>query len=223
MSKNKPLKDGDGSAKKKKGSSKLPIPDKKRKRGPSSELEIYDTVVDPGVDDSFLDRVNMGLGNYADGEYWQQVESFADFLYAESAFKDLLIERAIDETKTELALEKWRELDEAGELPDLGADHEYRSRQAWIEAKKAEIWESLEDEERLDELKEIAGISRTWTPPHGRMLMMRHETSRSREARLLDNFFGRKTEKEIKDTTDPETRKRLKKIRGSRTNGQHKH
>jgi len=43
---------------------------------------------------------------------------------------------------------------------------------------------------RIQMIEKYSGIDRNWVPPHWRMLQARHEASRSRGARLMDNLFG---------------------------------
>jgi len=94
---------------------------------------------------------------------------------------------------------------------DLDTDERAaKDRRRYIETKMEELWNDLapgnpdrlsgdELEERreqaakrrLEKIEEHTGITRDWIPPHWRMMQMRHDTSRSRGARLLDNLFGR--------------------------------
>lgn len=169
---------------------------------PMNELDVYQEAIESTVDDDLLEDVLLGLGNYSNSEYWQQVESFRNGLYASTAFTRRLFKRAVQETKTELAIEGyeyhvrgddgtvqkhafegWKDLPE-GKQADL-------DRRRWIDDRKEEIWEEMAEEAQANAIVEIAGFESDWTPPHWRMMMMRHEASRSRGARLLDNLFGR--------------------------------
>jgi len=189
-------------------------------RQPRDQLDLYNSVVDSTAVDPFLDRQNLGLGNYKEREMWQQVESYRNGLYASAAFRRLIDERATKETQIEIAingyeftipdtskqrrLEGWEELspERRREIWDkelANSDDERMDRRRWIERRGEQLFEELQKETReearrfpaSEAVKEIAGHSGTWDPAHNRMLMARHETSRSRGAQLLDNVFGR--------------------------------
>lgn len=157
--------------------------DKRSEKGPSNQLDLWSKAIDPTEADEFLSESNLGLGNYGDKEYWQQVESFKKGLYADAAFSRVLIERAIDETKTALAEDEWQDVD--------GDNRQNYDRRRYLETRGEEIWESLSESEKALALEEKTGLTRKWTSPFHRMLMMRHESSRSKDARLMDNLFGR--------------------------------
>lgn len=182
------------------------VKDKEGHAGPSSSLDIYDEAVKPSADDEFLDSSNLGLGYYETKEYWLQVESFRKGLYADAAFSRTLIERSISETKHFLGREKWEN------LPD-GKREEY-DRRRYIDIKGEEIWEQLDEAQKFETLGEVTGITSDWRPPFWRMMMMRHEASRSRGARLLDNLFGRVSE--FKSDGDDDARKQFWRLGGKK-------
>lgn len=79
------------------------------------------------------------------------------------------------------------------------SDDERFDRRRWIDRRGdrvlTELYE-LRDEETatypaIEALKTLSGWEEQWEPAHNRMMMMRHEASRSRSAQLLDNVFGR--------------------------------
>lgn len=208
-----------------------PIPENGQSRNgekPESELEVYDRAVSPSATDSFLSKINLGIGNYKNKEYWQNVESFQRNMYSEAAFGRLILERAIQRTQRHMALEKWEELDEEErpEEPELGEPDRLR----FVERKGPELWNNLGPdpskhmgeerktaEEELVEaqiaaLEEYTGVTSSWTSPFGRMLQARHEMSRSRGGRLMDNLFGRK--KTFRYEGDENAKKRLGKVGG---------
>lgn len=166
--------------------------------GPTSELDIYQDAVDSTVDDEgLLSRTKLGLGYYSDREYWQQVDSYRAGMFGHDAFADRMITRAVEETKTELAVSGigfksgGKEYQFQG-WDDLSDDQkEKQDRRRWIEAQREEIWENLPEGIQETAVVEVTGISSEWTPPQWKMMMMRHESSRSRGARLIDNLFGR--------------------------------
>jgi len=198
---------------------------------PRDQLDLYNSVVDSTAVDPFLDRQNIGLGNYKDSEMWQQVESYRNGLYASAAFRRLIDERATEQTKTEIAIngyayvvpdttheeqiKGWDEMtpDERREVwaDELAhSEDEPFDRRRWIERRGEQVFEQLQQatNEQVrrfpasEAVNEIAGHSGTWDPAHNRMLMARHETSRSRGAQLLDNVFGRVKE-HVTDGSEP--------------------
>lgn len=190
-------------------------------RRPEDELDLQKEVLDSSSIDPLLEEENLGTGNYHDAEMWQQVESYRNGLYATAAFQRILSERAKEETKTKLALYGWELSDpETGRVyqwegwedmtPDrrrqiwsdedeLNQDPDDYDRRRWIRRRGESVLSSiyeLRDKDRhfypaVEALQELSGWEGDWSPAHYRMLMTRHEVSRSRGARLLDNFFGR--------------------------------
>lgn len=176
-------------------------------------------VANESVDDKFLSKQNLGVGNYSGKEMYQQIQSFKNGLYSENAFGKLLYRRAIKETQTKLAKEGWRYVDPhknavveikgwveltPDERSEIWADElqrtdEQMTKRRWIERRGEEEFETLIERRNRDvgrapareAMKELAGWDGEWQSPHLRMIMARHETSRSRGARLLDNVFGR--------------------------------
>lgn len=151
---------------------------------------------------------------------WQQVESYRHGMYAGAAFRRPIEQRARQETEFRLATEGyscqkpdserllswdgWNELSEERrreiweeELSE-SADEQF-DRRRWIRRRGKQVFEQLQQMTNSDvrrfpaeEAKtELTGYEGHWEPPHNRMLMARHETSRSRGARLIDNVFGR--------------------------------
>ena len=184
------------------------IPDTAAVDSPSSQLDIYSDAIETTVDDEFLSKNKLGLGNYSSSEYWQQVDSFQSGVYAHEAFTRRLRERAIAEAQREMAENGWDVRDAEGTvvhlqgLKDLddGERDQILSPRKYLEDRGKEIWHSLTPDEQYQALVNIVGFERDWTPPHWRMLQMRHESSRSRDARLIDNLFGRV--KEVKEESN---------------------
>lgn len=163
----------------------------------SSELDIYNYATRPGASDGFLRETNFGLGNYKPKEMWQQVDSYSLGLFANAAFGRTILDRAIEDTKCHLArhgctvtrsdeevsFDGWQTLSEDKQ--------QTKDRRRYISEQADAIWNSLSDTEKLELTEQVTGITDSWTPPHWRMMQVRHETSRSRGSRLLDNVFGR--------------------------------
>lgn len=176
-----------------------------------TELDVYDKALrSPGVD-GFLESENLGLGYYEDAERWQQIESYRFGLFGDRVFSEPLIDRAIDETKRQLALKGksfYDSEDRAAKTltgwEELGSDEqqtlkeeEHIDKRRYLEQHGEEVWKQMSDRQRKEAIEIATGMDRKWTPPQWRMLMARHETSRSRGARLLDNVFGREKVKRV--------------------------
>lgn len=172
--------------------------DKARDDRPSSSIDIYDQAVrSAATDDEFLNANNLGLGNYSDAEYWQQVEAFGKGLFADAAFARRLIDRATTRTKRKLADEGWRYVTENGATELSGwqdRTNPSMPKREYLDTRGEEIWDALPEDQQIAAMEQHAGVERYWRPPFWRMLLARHEMSRSRGSRLLDNVFGRVNE-----------------------------
>lgn len=147
------------------------------------ELDVYNRVTKPAAKSPEFEGVNYGLGYYADdAELYRQVQSFRDGKYGRAAFKRAIRLRAEREAKAGYLREQHRLKDPTKDFED------------WVETNE-DRWEDADEAEKRDAIREHAGIEPTWTPPQWSMAEMRLETSRGRDARLLDNVFGRVVEK----------------------------
>lgn len=172
-------------------------------RTPGSMLEVYMHALASRTADDFLDQVNLGIGNYTEAEYWQQVETFRKGLYADSAMTEKLLKKAKRQALREVVDAVYDDrsraiLNNIRDIPERGDD---QSKQEYYDEHADDIWRNLgghEDysaaEHKAWLLQETTGLSKNWTPPHWRMLKMRHEASRSKNAHLIDNLFGRPPE-----------------------------
>lgn len=178
---------------------------------PHSELDIYQQAISPPVGDPLLEQSNLGLGNLTETQFWMQVQSYEDVIYAQT-FGDYLIDLGKWTAKAELGREGWRWFDERTE--------EYREHDPVDDAETADraevrdrgdhIWELLDDDQRVKVLDEYGGVSGQFLSAFWRMLVMRNEASRSKNAQLLDNAFGRVSEKEVSgDIGEPQGRLQL--------------
>jgi hypothetical protein len=162
------------------------------------------TVLKPPKGELF-EGTGFGLGNYDESLYWQQVRGFRKALVAHLAFADTLHKRAIAETKLKLAKEgfsyvndrqetkkwkAWDELDDGEKAESKWADCDGQT----LQQRGEEIWsdmaspfESLTEEQRAA-LKAKAGVDDRFVSVFESLQDMRHEGSRSKGARLLDNF-----------------------------------
>jgi len=186
---------------------------------PQDSLDLQQEVIESTSIDPLLDQENLGTGNYRSNEMWQQVESYRNGLYATAAFRNTIEQRSKQETKNRLAIDGWEWSDGDGGVyrwegweqlsPDerrekwrkelANQDGERFDRRRWIRRRGEQVLNELYELRSpekgfypaLEALGELSGWSNNWNPAHNRMLMTRHEVSRSRGAQLLDNVFGR--------------------------------
>jgi len=180
---------------------------------PGSMLEIYMHALKNSTGDDFLDSINLGVGNYTDGMYWQQVESFRNGLYADAAMTEAIIERAKLQTQRRM-VDAIFDDEDARILRHVDFDEpgEGASRQEYFDEHIEDIWQGLGVDKEGEQyttsqhqayLVHIAtGLELDWTPPHWRMLKARHEASRSKNARMIDNLFGRPPEPDLQPMED---------------------
>lgn len=167
-------------------------PDTHTDAGPSSMLEVYMYAIDSPVGDDFLDQSSLGLGNYNYREYWQQIHGFKQGLYADTAMSRRLLRRAVEEAKRSFARDVFN-----GQSNFAGPPTDEYDHQSYVDEYKEQLWEELGEtreqkiEKQIELLEKYTGINRKWVPPHWRMLKMKHEASRSKGARLIDNLFER--------------------------------
>lgn len=175
------------------------------------EIDVYDKALRSSDVDEFLESEDLGLGYYDDAERWQQVESYRHGMFGSEAFGERILDRAVEETKRQLAVKGANFYDAEANAPaaltgwtELDDDEKKRLREKeridkrrYIQQEGEKVWKLMNDNQRIEALEIATGIDRAWTPPHWRMLVARHETSRSRGARLLDNVFGRKSVQEV--------------------------
>lgn len=176
---------------------------------PGSMLEIYMEALANRTADDFLDQFNFGVGNYDEAEYWQQIQEFRRGLYADSAMTRKVIERAILETKMEIVDAVFEDrgsrlLDQVNApAPGECCDEACSTKQGYFDEHIEDVWNDLgtdeyDPREHKAWLVHVAtGLDMDWTPPHWRMLKAKHEASRSKDAHLIDNLFGRPPEPDM--------------------------
>jgi len=185
-------------------SSRNSVPDKTSNGGPNSQLDIYQEVIDSTDEEPFLSRTNFGLGNYTEREMWMQTEAHHRGMYATAAFKQRLEQRARRETIRKLGERGWtytvqtdngkqdQHIRGWNDLPEEERNSpDEPHRRTFIKHQGRQIWDRLPEREKRKALEAYAGLDGEWTAPHYRQMVMRHEASRSRGARLLDNLFDR--------------------------------
>jgi hypothetical protein len=185
-------------------------------RTPGSMLEVYMHALSNSTGDALLSRVNLGVGNYTEAQYWQQIEAYRQGLYADSAMTKRILHRAKRETLKRLVDAVFENRDskllkgvtyeeplEAGDVDEDGNEREHDETKAeYLDRCAQDIWENLGNDDHDYSASEhqaylvnmATDIELDWVPPHWRMLMARHEASRSKQAHLIDNLFGRPPE-----------------------------
>ena len=160
------------------------VADKSANPGPASSLDIYDEAVS-GSSETSIDT-NLGLGNYSPAEMYQQIQSYQKGMFADAALSRVILQRATLEAQIGEGKEKWRDLDES--------PRERKDKWTYIRRIGRTRWEAMDIEQQKEAVQRHAGIPKDWTPPFFEMLAARHEATRSRKARLIDNLFGRVVE-----------------------------
>lgn len=176
--------------------------DKHARGGPTSELDVKDKIVSPDVYDEIAGR--MGTGNYDDEEYWRQTEAHKQSLFGEALFNRVLRDQVEYEAKYELGVRGWQFFDEerSKDMKEFDGWEDWNESEQERKARKVgrdetirrrgeHIWILLPEEERVKVLEQYATASPAFLTPHTRMVEFRHEASKSRGARLMDNYFGR--------------------------------
>lgn len=133
---------------------------------PDSDLDVYHDTTKSQASVPELEAVNYGLGVYDDAEHWQQVRSYHKGIKIDSAFGRVIEDRA------------HRQGDRV-----IGED------------KAAKIREDRELDYDEEVARRIGFDARSWVPVPWRMAQGRLEFSRGRDARLMDNVFGRVVER----------------------------
>ena len=179
---------------------------------PSSMLEVYMRAISPQTEDDFLSENNLRLGNYDENEYWLQVESYRYGMYAQAGMTRRLMERARYETKCKLVDDMFDAPEDFEKVDYLKPidfpDTEGRDRRDYFEQHADDVWGSLGFvtdagdrvsvfQHQADLVAYYTGIEKDWTPPHWRMIQMRHDASASKNSQALDNTFNRVQEGSI--------------------------
>lgn len=183
------------------------LDDKQGNTAPSSQLELYDGIINPDATDSVVEK--LGTGYYTEDEQWQQIGSYRRGMYGDAAFGRGLYTRAVHETIMALGREGWQWYDEDRESfremegADLEDVQPRESPRNAVFDRGKRIWDQLgaeqpmEGQGRLAALQEHSGLGGEWMPPHWRMMEARHEASKSRDARTQDNAFGTRQDRTV--------------------------
>lgn len=160
---------------------------------PSTQLDLYNRVIEPQTDDEFLNANNVGTGVYEDGEMWQQVELFSQSMVADAVFSAPLEGRARQEAKREIARSGYDyEVKRGPNDVERQSFPAYENRDEQVQDLSREeyadlVWDELPELVRYDAMRQLAGYSPSKRDPFARTLLSRHEFSRSRDGRLVDN------------------------------------
>lgn len=176
------------------------------KQDPRDELEQVTRILESSDANEVLERVNAGLGNYDDSMLWQQEDSYRKGLIAHTGFSSLLTQRAIDQTKRELARNGIAFYDEqqnkAKEYDPMEDDDEFvegEKQSSWNAEREygEKIWKRLGRADKAITEKQVAAVIKTtglepgqWIPMFWDMFIGKHEMSRSLDAELIRLFLG---------------------------------
>ena len=174
-------------------------------RGVESEEVVAKALQSPSGE--VFDGSAFGLGNYSEQLYWQQVRGFRKAFACYQMFGAELRERAVVETQRRMARQGHKSLDHNDELvrhkPFEELSEKRKAASKWAETDEdtytlaeygAHIWDDLDNPDadglsKLQEkaMQEHAGVSDRFVSIFESLEDMRHEGSRSKGARLLDN------------------------------------
>jgi len=152
---------------------------------PDSDLDVYHDTTTPAASVPELQDTNFGLGVYDDAEHWQQVRSYHKGIRINAAFGRVIEDRAHREGERLMG-----------------------------EGKATKIREDRELDYNEEVARRIGFDPRSWVPVPWRMAQARLEFSRGRDARLMDNVFGRVVERISKG--GEEIKKALRDLGGRR-------
>jgi len=170
--------------------------------------EVVGQVLD-SPDGEIFDGSAFGLGNYDEKLYWQQVRGFRKAFATYQMFGPELRERAIIETQRSLAVSGHKSLDHNDEMvkmppyEDKPAEEKADSKWADTDADAVtlseygrEIWAELDNpeadglsDEQQKAMRDHTGVSGRFVSVFESLEDMRHEGSRSKGARLVDNVL----------------------------------
>lgn len=172
------------------------------------ELDAYAQVLTRSPDQKL--KTNFGHGNYDKREFYQQIRNFRKASRAMESFGRIILERAIYETKVNLALEGITFYDEDGQqvrqFEPLDPDPEHRTKEVREEGET--IWRKLDESDRVLSQKQVAAIMQKsghdldWQSFYAQVLVFFHESTRSINAELLRDFLT--GIKELRGTADSE-------------------
>lgn len=183
---------------------------------PKSKLEYRQRLVRPQTDDEFLSENNLGTGVYGPREYWQQVENFGQLLYAQAAFEDYLFWLAERVTRRRVSREgfSYSYIGDDGDVRegelrpwDRLSDDEKRDQGTLPEYAEALLADASDDQAdlidttdrlvdtrydglptraKLQAIRQVTSYDPGRRAPQGRIIMARHEMSRSKDGKLLE-------------------------------------
>jgi len=173
--------------------------------GVDSEEVVGQVLESPNGD--IFDGSRFGLGNYDDKLYWQQVRGFRKAFITYQMFGPELRERAIVETQRKLAKNGTHRLNHNGDSikyePYDALDDDEKADSKWADTDGKtlkeygqQIWDDLGNpdtdglsDQQQKAMQEHAGVSDRFVSVFESLQDMRHEGSRSKGARLVDNVL----------------------------------
>lgn len=195
----------------------------KRQEQPRDDLDVTYSIIRPNEYDELLEQINFGTGYYEDAELNMQMRNARRGLFTTIAFSNTLRDHAERETKTKLADEGFRWYDEQKEevqiwkpIDDADIDDELqvRGRTAILLERGDEIWEELGRPQYSLSVEQAAALEAkanmsNFKPIFNHLAAIYHEQTKSKGARLIDNYFGRVKRQVLKGDDDEDARKLL--------------
>lgn len=200
-----------------------------RQEQPRDDLDVTYSIIRPSEYNELIEQINFGTGYYEDAELNMQMRNARRGLFATIAFSNTLREHAERETKTKLAdegfswydeqaeeVKMWKSIEEA----DIDDELEKRGRTAMLLERGEEIWEELGRPEYSLSVKQAAALDakanmNNFKPIFNHLAAIYHEQTKSKGARLIDNYFGRVKRQVLQGDEDEDARKLLGKRRQS--------
>jgi len=192
---------------------------------PRDDLDVTYSIIRPSEYDELLEQINFGTGYYEDAELNMQMRNARRGLFTQIAFSNTLRKHAEQETKVKLADEGfawwdskdeetriWESLDELSER-DM-AKYEGNGRTALLLERGEEIWSDLSRPDYSLSIEQAAALDAkanmsNFKPIFNHLAAIYHEQTKSKGARLIDNYFGRVRRQVVQGDPEKDDRKLL--------------
>ncbi|WP_049970768.1 hypothetical protein [Haladaptatus cibarius] len=182
---------------------------------PRDDLDVAFSIIRSSEYSDLLEQINLGTGYYDDEDIAMQMRSVRKGLVTDIAFSETLRKRAVQETKVKLADEGFSFYNEMKDEPQIWKpldddDIDEHGRTTALFERGNEIWNALADSRYSLSVEQAAAIDEKtsldpFKPIFNSLAAAYHETTKSKGARLQDNYFGRVRRNEIQDDADTDT------------------
>lgn len=179
---------------------------------PRDGLDVAYHIIRSSEYSELLEQVNLGTGYYTDEDLAMQMRNLRKGLVADIAFSETLRKHAVQETKVLLAEEGFSFYDEQAEevkhwAPVDDANVAEHGRTHALLERGEEIWDALANPRYSLSIEQAAALEEKtsldpFKPIFNHLAAGYHESTKSRGARLMDNFFGRVKRHEMDGDTD---------------------